>query len=104
MESGYAAKFLPKRAFLLADLLWHLHVGNNIEIAAFAALAFWQTLPSHTQLLVVGRAGRDAHLYPAAECGHCHGGAKHRFPRCEVQIVLNFSSAVFLSFATSGWY
>ena len=93
VESRCAAEFLPKRAFFLADLLWHLHIGDNIEIAAFAALAFWQTLPAHTQLLAIVGAGRDAHFYPAAERGDCHGGPEHRFPRREVQIVIEICAA-----------
>src|SRR5258705_10717383 len=93
VESGCAAQFLPKRAFFLADLLRHLHIGDNIEIAAFAALAFRQTLPAHTQLLAIVGAGRNAHFYPAAERGDCHGGAEHSFPRREVQIVIEICVA-----------
>src|SRR5439155_11731267 len=89
-----AAELFPQRTFFVAELLWQLHVGDHVQVAAFAdALSFGQTAPAHAKLVAVVCAGRDAHIHPTLECWNADGSAQHGFPRRNVQLVIKIRAA-----------
>src|SRR5205809_788490 len=93
IEARSLAEFLPQRAFFVRELRRQLDVDDDVEIATSAVLTFRQTLATDAKLLAVVDAGRNPHVDAATERGNSDCRAEHRFPRGEIEIVIQVRAA-----------